>query len=471
MKKCLNNPILDVISQVITRENIPGYLIGGYVRDCILERNLIDRDLDIVVIGDGINIANKVATELGSKKRVTIYKTFGTAMLKHSGYEIEFVGARKESYRKDSRKPIVENGTLEDDQNRRDFTINTLAISLNKETFGEFVDPFNGMEDLDNKLIRTPLDPDRTFSDDPLRMMRAIRFAAQLNFTIEENTLLSIKKNRNRLTIVSMERIVAELNKIIQSPVPSIGFLLLESTGLLSIFFPELDNLKGVDIKEGKQHKDNLLHTISVLDNISEKTDNLWLRWATLLHDIAKPQTKRFSSDLGWTFHGHEFLGAKMVPKIFTRLKLPLNEKMKYVRKLVLLHLRPIALVQEEVTDSAIRRLLFDAGDDIDDLMILCEADITSKNEKRVRIYLKNFKLVREKLKEIEEKDAIRNFQPPISGEEIIKTFNLKPSREIGVIKNAIKEAILEGEIGNNYKEAHAFMLTKAAELGLKRSD
>lgn len=471
MQKCLINPVLKVISDVLTREDVPGYLIGGYVRDCILNRNLQERDLDIVVIGNGIDMANKVANELGIKKGVTIYKRFGTAMLRYEGNDIEFVGARKESYRKDSRKPIVENGSLADDQNRRDFTINTLAISLNKETYGELTDPFHGLQDIHARLIRTPLDPDQTFSDDPLRMMRAIRFASQLGFTIEDRTLRSIGKNRQRLTIVSIERIVTELNKIILSPKPSVGFKLLESTGLLAIFFPELDHLKGVEVKEGKQHKDNLIHTISVLDNISKKTDNLWLRWATLLHDIAKPQTKRFTPDQGWTFHGHEFRGAKMVPKIFERLKLPMNEKMRYVRKLVLLHLRPIALVQEEVTDSAVRRLLFDAGDEIDDLMMLCEADITSKNEKRVVAHLRNFKLVRQKLREIEEKDAIRNFQPPISGDEIIKTFHLKPSRTIGIIKNAIKEAILEGEIGNNYQEAYEYMLKKAADLGLKKPD
>ncbi len=471
MKKCLDNSVLKIISRVLTSEQVSGYLIGGYVRDCILARNLNDRDLDIVVIGNGIDMAYKVADALKIKKGVTIYKRFGTAMLHHKGYDIEFVGARKESYRKDSRKPIVENGSLEDDQNRRDFTINTLAFSLNRETFGELIDPFNGLQDLHDGLIRTPLDPDQTFSDDPLRMMRAIRFASQLGFTIETRTLQSIQKNRERLNIVSIERIVTELNKIILSPKPSIGFHLLESTELLSVFFPELDSLKGVEVKEGKKHKDNLIHTIEVLDNISQKTDNLWLRWATLLHDIAKPQTKRFSHEQGWTFHGHEFRGAKMVPGIFKRLKLPMNEKMRYVRKLVLLHLRPIALVQEEVTDSAVRRLLFDAGDDIDDLMMLCEADITSKNEWRVKNHLRNFKLVRQKLKEIEEKDAIRNFQPPISGEEIIKTFNIKPSRTIGIIKNAIKEAILEGEIGNNYEEAHEYMIKKAAELGLKKPE
>jgi poly(A) polymerase len=469
MKKCLKVPVFKVISQVVSRENVQGYLIGGYVRDCILDRNLNNRDIDIVVIGDGIEIAKKVAAALEIKRDVTVYRNFGTAMLQYGNYIIEFVGARKESYRKESRKPIVENGTLEDDQNRRDFTINTLAISLNIDTYGDFIDPFNGMDDLQDKTIRTPLDPDQTFSDDPLRMMRAIRFATQLGFRIDEKTYHSIEKNRQRLAIVSMERIMTELNKIILSEKPSIGFRLLNDTGLLAIFFPELDKMKGVDMKEGMAHKDNLLHTIAVLDKISEKTDNLWLRWAALLHDIAKPDTKRFNPDTGWTFHGHEFRGAKMVPGIFKRLKLPLNEKMKYVKKLVLLHLRPIALVQEEVTDSAVRRLLFEAGDDIDDLMLLCEADITSKNERRVKSHLKNFQIVRQKLLEIEEKDAIRNFQPPISGDEIIKTFDLPPSRIIGVIKNAIKEAILEGEIGNNYEEAYEFMLKKAAELGLKK--
>ncbi|UCG28478.1 MAG: HD domain-containing protein, partial [Bacteroidales bacterium] len=384
MKKCLNKPVFEIISRIVTREKVPGYVIGGYVRDFLLRRNLEGRDLDIVVVGNGIDIAGKVAMAMGKQNKVTVYKSYGTAMIRYGGFEIEFVGARKESYRKESRKPVVENGTLEDDQNRRDFTINTLAISLNKESYGQLIDPFNGLDDLKNKLLRTPLEPDQTFSDDPLRMMRAIRFATQLEFKIHDKTFDSIARNRERISIVSMERIIAELNKIILSPKPSTGFKLLEKAGLLRLVFPELDNLKGVDVKEGRQHKDNLLHTLAVLDNISKMSDNLWLRWATLLHDIAKPHTKRFHPEQGWTFHGHEHQGAKMIPDIFERLKLPLHEKMRYVQKLVLLHLRPIALAQEEVTDSAVRRLLFDAGDDIDDLMDLCEADITSKNEKKV---------------------------------------------------------------------------------------
>jgi poly(A) polymerase len=458
MKKCLNDPIFNIISQVGITENTPIYVIGGYVRDLLLKRP--SKDIDIVALGSGIEIAEKVARKLGPKVNVSVFKNFGTAMIKHGNYEIEFVGARKESYRQDSRKPIVENGSLKDDQNRRDFTINVLAISLNKEDYGQLIDPFDGEKDLKNKVIRTPLDPNKTFSDDPLRMFRAIRFSSQLNFSIEENTYKSIGENIERVKILSKERIIDELNKILLSPKPSLGLKALENTGLLGSFFPELQNLKGVEKKDGKKHKDNFYHTVEVIDNIRNKTENIWLIWAALLHDIAKPKTKNFNKDVGWTFHGHEHLGAKMIPAIFKRLNLPLHEKMKYVQKLVHLHLRPIVLSQNIVTDSAVRRLLFDAGNEIDDLMQLCEADITSKNENTVQKHLNN-------LLEIEEKDALRNFQPPISGELIIETFNISPSKVIGVIKNAIKEAILDGEIHNDYKEAFNFMLKIGNDLGL----
>ena len=467
MNICLNDKIFEILSSVVTSENVQAYVIGGWVRDCLLKRDHPDKDIDVVVIGSGIDIAQKAAGMIHPGVKVTVFKNFGTAMFRNREYEIEFVGARRESYNRNSRKPVVENGTLEDDQKRRDFTINTLAISLNKETFGEFLDPFGGMGDLKKKIIRTPLEPDKTFSDDPLRMMRAIRFASQLNFTIEDKTFNSIKENAERIKIVSVERIVTELNKIIMCPHPSKGFILLEQSGLLRIIFPELDNLKGVETKEGKAHKDNFHHSIKVLDNISKNTDNLWLRWAALLHDIAKPVTKKYLPDTGWSFHGHEFVGSKMIPDIFRRLKLPLNEKMKYVQKIVDLHLRPIALSQDLVTDSAIRRLLFEAGDDIDDLMILCEADITSKNEAKKNKHLENFKVVRNKLREIEEKDAVRNFQPPVDGSEIITTFGIKPGKKVGIIKNAIRDAILDGIIPNEHEAARKLMLEKGVALGL----
>jgi len=467
MNICLNDKVFGLLSEVISSENVEAWVIGGYVRDCLLQRDHPDKDIDIVVLGNGIDIARKAAKKLGPHIKVSVFRNFGTAMFRFNEYDIEFVGARKESYNRGSRKPLVATGNLEDDQKRRDFTINALAISLNKNSFGQFVDPFNGIGDLKEKIIRTPLDPDITFSDDPLRMMRAIRFAAQLNFSINGNTFRSIIHNAERISIVSQERIIVELNKIIMCAHPSRGFVLLEQSGLLGLVFPELDNLKGVDKKDGKAHKDNFQHSLKVLDNISKKTDNIWLRWAALLHDIAKPLTKKYLPESGWSFHGHEFMGGKMIPDIFRRLKLPLNEKMKYVRKLVDLHLRPIALSQEEVTDSAIRRLLFDAGDDIDDLMMLCEADITSKNEATKKRHLENFKLVRKKLKEIEEKDAIRNFQPPVDGEEIIKTFRIRPGREVGIIKNAIREAILDGIIPNEHDSARKLMLKKGKELGL----
>lgn len=467
MNICLNDKIFDLLSEVVTSEKTEAYVIGGWVRDCLLKRDHADKDIDIVVVGSGIDVARKAARKINPKIKVSVFKNFGTAMFRHGDYEIEFVGARKESYDRGSRKPIVENGSLEDDQKRRDFTINALAISINKETFGKFLDPFDGITDLKNKIIRTPLEPDTTFSDDPLRMMRAIRFATQLNFSIEEKTFQSIADNAERMKIVSPERIVTELNKIIMCDHPSKGFILLEKSGLLKIVFPELDNLKGVETKEGKAHKDNFLHSVKVLDNISKNTDNLWLRWAALLHDIAKPATKRYQDDTGWSFHGHEYMGAKMIPEIFRRLRLPLNEKMKYVQKLVDLHLRPIVLSQEVVTDSAVRRLLFEAGDDVDDLMILCEADITSKNEAKKTKHLENFRLVRIKLKEIEEKDAVRNFQPPVDGSEIIKTFGIKPGKEVGIIKNAIREAILDGIIPNEHDAARRLMLQKGKEIGL----
>ena len=467
MKEFLDNPVFSVISKIADSENTQVFVIGGFVRDIFLRRP--NHDIDIVTLGNGIDLAEKTAKAISPKLTVSVFKNFGTAMFHYKEFDYEFVGARKESYSRDSRKPHVEAGTLEEDQNRRDFTINSLALSLNSENFGVLLDPFNGIQDMQDKIIRTPLDPAVTFSDDPLRMMRAVRFAAQLDFTIEENTFEGIRQMRERISIVSMERIIDEFNKIMMTKKPSRGILLLDQAGLLELIFPELSKLKGVDVINGCGHKDNFLHTLQVLDNVAEKSDNLWLRWTALLHDIGKPRTKKFSETIGWTFYGHEIVGSRMVPDIFRRLKLPMNDKLKYVQKLVLLHLRPIALVDEEVSDSAVRRLLFDASDDIDDLMLLCEADITSKNEIKVKTFLQNFQLVREKLKIVEEKDAIRNWQPPITGEEIIETFHIQPSKEVGIIKLAIREAILDGIIENNHDAAYAYMLEKGKELGLAK--
>jgi len=466
MRKHLKHPIFNIISEEADQLGQSCFVIGGFVRDLFLHRQ--SKDIDIVSMGSGIELAKKVARHLGPKTAVSVFKTFGTAMIKSDDLEIEFVGARRESYNRDSRKPVVEDGTLEDDQKRRDFTINALAICLNGLNFGQLIDPFNGISDLNHKIIRTPLEPGITFSDDPLRMMRAVRFATQLGFIIDETTLNAISENRTRIQIVSQERILDELNKIIMSDKPSKGFLLLDKTGLLEIIFPELHRMKGIEIVNGIAHKDNFLHTLEVLDRITPNTNNLWLRWSALLHDIAKPRTKRFVPEVGWTFYAHNHVGEKMIPGLFRRMKLPMNEKLKYVQKMVSLHMRPIILSEEEVTDSAVRRLLFEAGNDIDDLMTLCEADITSKNRDKVKQYLKNFRLVREKLRDLEERDHIRNFQPPVSGEEIMEIFGLQPSREVGIIKTAIKEAILEGEIHNDREEALRYMMEKARELGLK---
>lgn len=459
----LSQPIFRRIGRIADERGLRAFVVGGYVRDYYLRRP--STDIDVVVVGSGIEVAEALAAELHA--RVSVFKTFGTAMVRSRGVEVEFVGARKESYSHDSRKPQVEPGTLEDDQRRRDFTINAMAWSLNGDSFGELVDPFGGMEDLEACIIRTPCDPDVTFSDDPLRMMRAVRFASQLGFSIEEETFEAIRRNRERIRIVSRERIITELNKIVLSPVPSMGFELLDLTGLLELIFPELHRLKGVERRGQHAHKDNFVHTLKVLDNVARRSDDLWLRWAALLHDIAKPLTKAYDPRVGWTFHGHEVLGSKMVPAIFRQLKLPLNEHMKFVQKLVFLHLRPIILSEELVTDSAVRRLLFEAGDDVEALMTLCEADITSGNDAKVRRFLANFELVRRKMKDLEERDRIRNFQPPITGEIIMETYGIGPCRVIGDIKEVIKNAILDGEIPNEYEAARALMERLAAERGL----
>lgn len=461
----LQHPIFSIIKDLATKTDTECYVIGGYVRDRIMGRPF-KNDIDILVIGSGIDFATQLGEILQTK--VTVYKTFGTAMLVYSGLDIEFVGARKESYRRESRKPIVEDGTLQDDQNRRDFTINAMAYSLNDSNYGELLDPFDGMSDVSNRIVRTPLDPNETFSDDPLRMMRAIRFATQLNFKIDIKAIQAIVDNKERIKIISQERITDELNKIILSPKPSVGFKYLFDTGLLELIFPAMYNLYGVDIIEGRGHKDNFYHTLEVLDNVCEMSDDLWLRWAAIMHDIAKPATKRFDKKVGWTFHGHEDKGARMVPKLFAEMKLPLNEKMKFVQKLVQLHLRPIVLAQDIVTDSAVRRLLFEASDDIDALMMLCHADVTTKNDFKKAKYRQNFELVKQKLKDVEERDQLRNWQPPVSGEDIMEFFGLGPGRQVGIIKNAIREAILEGDIPNDKQAAYDFMALEGQKMGLQ---
>ena len=465
-KQALQDPIFPILTKAADELSVDCYVIGGFVRDFLLQRG-IPKDIDVVVVGSGIALAQKIASMLPENPKVTIFKNFGTAMLKHKDLELEFVGARKESYDRDSRKPVVENGSLEDDQKRRDFTINALALSLNKNNFGDLLDPFDGVQDLNDKLIKTPLEPGITYSDDPLRMMRAIRFATQLNFTIQLKSLQAISENKERIKIVSKERIVDELHKILACQKPSIGFSLLHKTGLLEYILPELTALEGIEEVEGQRHKDNFWHTLEVVDNISHATDNLWLRWAALLHDVGKAPTKKFHKKIGWTFHGHEFVGSKMVYKLFKRLHMPLNDKMKFVQKIVLMSSRPIVLAEDFVTESAVRRLVFDAGDFVDDLMTLCEADITTKNPKKQNKYKNNFKIVRQKIVEVEERDHVRNFQPPISGEEIIRTFNLKPSKEVGIIKAAIKEAILDGIIANDYEEAYNYMIETGLKMGL----
>ncbi len=469
-KQAIDSEIFKIISKASKSLDLESYVIGGFVRDFFLKRDSGAKDIDIVTVGSGIELAKKVSQLLSNIPKVQIFKTYGTAMLRFGEVEVEFVGARKESYAKESRNPVVEVGTLKDDQNRRDFTINAMALSLNEDNFGELLDPFNGMDDLKNGIIKTPLDPTITYSDDPLRMLRAIRFATQLNFIIEQNSLNAITKNATRIDIITKERIVEELHKILLSEKPSIGFKLLEETNLLERFLPELTALKGVAEEKGQRHKDNFYHTLQVVDNIAKTTNNLWLRWTALLHDIGKAPTKRFDKKIGWTFHAHEFVGSKMVYKLFKRLKMPLNEKMKYVQKLVLLSSRPVILA-EDVTDSAVRRLIFDAGEDIDDLMTHCEADITTQNPKKRKEYLNNFRMVREKIADVEERDQVRNFQSPITGEVIMETFNLKPCRQIGTLKEAIKEAILEGEIKNDYDEAYQFMLKTAKKIGLEKSN
>ncbi len=461
----LNNKVFNIIGSLLDKEGVEGYVIGGYVRDYFLSREC--KDIDVVVVGSGLDIAEKLGAIL--KTNVTLFKNFGTAMLRYGDLELEFVGARKESYMRNSRKPIVEEGTIEDDQNRRDFTINAMAFSLNRERYGELIDPFNGMKDMENRILRTPLDPNITFSDDPLRMIRAIRFATQLGFTIEDKTFQAIKENADRIKIVSIERITTEIEKIILSPKPSVGFYLLSKSGLLPYIFPFMENLKGVESRNGRAHKDNFIHTLTVLDNVA-KVDGgkLWLRWAALLHDVGKPATKAWENGAGWTFHSHEVVGSKMAKKIFRDMRLPLGAPLEYVRKLIFLHLRPIALANEVVTDSAVRRLLFEAGDEIDDLMMLCEADITSANDNKVKRYMENFTVVRNMLKEIEEKDRVRNFQPPITGQIIMDRYNIPPSSIVGEIKAEIKEAILDGKIGNDYDEAYALMEEIAKSRGIK---